>query len=98
MVRPCIDRKIENDLKFTCFKPVWIKTNEKVEIQICELEAFRLSNLEDLSNIEWAKKMWISAPTFNRLIKSAQKKIADALINWKKLRVYESNNSQKCDS
>jgi predicted DNA-binding protein (UPF0251 family) len=31
--------------------------------------------------------MWISAPTFNRILKSANKKLADAIINSKAIKV-----------
>lgn len=43
--------------------------------------------------IEAAKKMKISAPTFCRILKSANKKIADALINNKTLKVC----TQQCE-
>jgi len=36
---------------------------------------------------EWWKKMGVSAATFNRILKSAYKKITDAIINGKNLAV-----------
>jgi predicted DNA-binding protein (UPF0251 family) len=33
------------------------------------------------------KKMWVSAPTFNRIVSSAHKKITDAIVNWKALAI-----------
>jgi len=40
-----------------------------------------------MEQIEAAKKMDISQPTFNRLLASARKKIADALVNGKAIRI-----------
>jgi predicted DNA-binding protein (UPF0251 family) len=50
-------------------------------LQASELEALRLFNLENFNQEQASKKMEISASTFNRLIKSATKKITDALVN-----------------
>lgn len=98
MVRPCNNKIVEKDPEFTCFKPVWIPRNEieRVEISSEEFEAFRLSNLEQLSNKEWADKMNTSAPTFNRLVKSAQMKLADSLVNWKWIRIYKKDWTHNC--
>ena len=91
MVRPCKDRVISSEQKFTCFKPTEIPLEklEKIELKSDELEAFRLADLEWLKMEEWSEKMWISPPTFCRLVKKARKKIADFLVNWKRLRVYK---------
>lgn len=63
------------------------KKNDVIDLWIDEYEAIRLSNIENLAMIEAAKKMKISAPTFCRILKSGNKKVADALINNKKLKV-----------
>ncbi len=91
MARPCIERIIEVNQKYTCFSPSNsdIKTLEKIELKTDELEALRLAEIEEMDMNSWAKKMWISAPTFCRLVKKARKKIADFIINWKRLRVYK---------
>lgn len=98
MARPCNNKIIENDPQFTCFKPLWIPEDliEKVEINADEFEAFRLSNLEWLSNMEWWKIMDTSASTFNRLLKVAQIKIADSLVNWKWIRIYKIDWTHNC--
>lgn len=56
---------------------------EQAELLVDEYEVIRLADMEDLSMREGAEKMWISAPTFHRILKSAHKKIADAIINGK---------------
>ena len=48
-----------------------------------EIEAIRLADLESLYQQACADKMAISRTTFSRLVESARKKIADALINKK---------------
>jgi predicted DNA-binding protein (UPF0251 family) len=40
--------------------------------------------------------MQISASTFNRLLKSANKKITDFLVNWKWLRIYKIDWTHNC--
>jgi hypothetical protein len=40
-----------------------------------------------MDQAEAAKKMDVSQPTFNRLIKSARKKIADAIVNGKAIKI-----------
>ena len=52
-----------------------------------EIEAIRLANLEGLYQEEAAKKMGISRQTFGRIITSANKKIAEGLINGKSIRL-----------
>jgi len=62
-------------------------TSETIELGLDEYEAIRLSDGENLAMIAWAKTMKISAPTFCRILKSAHKKMADALINNKNIKV-----------
>ncbi len=52
-----------------------------------ELEAIRLKDLEGLDQISASEKMGISQPTFHRILTSARKKIADAFINGKVIRI-----------
>jgi len=87
-----------NDPKFTCFKPLWVPRRdiEKIEILVDEFEAFRLANYEWLLHCEWAKKMKTSPASFNRLLKSAEKKIADALINGKWIRINKKDGTFDC--
>jgi predicted DNA-binding protein (UPF0251 family) len=60
---------------------------EGVCLSLDEFEAVRLAWSEGLLQEEAAKKMRISRPTFSRMITSAQKKIADALVNIKAIRI-----------
>ncbi len=98
MSRPCKPRNIEREVEFTCFKPdvVLKKELERVELSAWELEALRLFNLKELNQEESSKKMEVSASTFNRLIKSATKKITDALVNGKWIRIYKTDWTHNC--
>ena len=88
MPRPKKERFVCTDPNIKCFWPKWWnQKTEIVEIFCDELEAIKLINLEWMNMIQWWKKMWISAPTFNRILKSAYKKITDAIINSKMLAV-----------
>ena len=54
-----------------------------------ELEALKLHDVDDLEQIDAAKKMKISQPTFARILNSAYKKIAEAIIKGKAIRIEE---------
>ena len=70
------------------FGPLLSKgSKETIELELDEYEAIRLSDHKQLAMIVAAKKMNISAPTFCRILKSAHKKIADALINNKNIKI-----------
>jgi len=56
-----------------------------------EFEAVRLKDLLGLEQEECAVKMRISQPTFHRLILSARRKIADAIVNGKAIRIEGGN-------
>jgi predicted DNA-binding protein (UPF0251 family) len=60
---------------------------DEVKITLEELESIRLCNLEDLNQEKAANRMKISQPTFHRLIKEARKKITEALVHGKSLRI-----------
>jgi predicted Fe-Mo cluster-binding NifX family protein len=58
-----------------------------VVLTIDEFEAVRLADLVGLYQEEAAKKMNVSRQTFGNIIESAHKKIADAIINAKALKI-----------
>lgn len=72
-----------------CFKPMCKPLNKvkEVYVSIDEFEAVRLACLEGLKQIDAAQLMKISRPTFSRILTSAQKKIADGLVNIKAIRI-----------
>jgi len=60
---------------------------EESILTVDEFEAVRLKDLGGLDEKDAAKKMNISQPTFNRLVSSARKKIADAIVNGKAIKI-----------
>ena len=68
-----------------CFKPICkpLSKLERVYLTIDEFEAVRLACFMGLKQIDASKKMKISRPTFSRILTSANKKIADGLVNIK---------------
>ena len=82
-------RNIDTDHSHLSFKPCGVRkdTLETVIIYEDEIEAIRLADLESLYQQECADKMAISRTTFSRLVESARKKVADALLNKKVLEV-----------
>ena len=72
-----------------CFKPLCkpLSKLETVFLTLDEFEAVRLACLEGLKQVDAAKKLKISRPTFSRILTSAQNKIADGLVNIKAIRI-----------
>ncbi len=72
-----------------CFKPLCKPLNKVkvVSLTLDEFEAVRLACLEELKQVDAAKLMKISRPTFSRILTSAQRKIADGLVNIKAIRI-----------
>lgn len=89
MVRPRICRRIGFEPNVTYFKPRGIPLRELQEILLAkdEFEAVRLKDLEGFEQGECAKKMRISQPTFHRILLSARKKIANAIITGKAIKI-----------
>jgi len=89
MVRPRRARKIRFMPDVTYFKPqgIRIRNLEITELTFDEIECVRLSEIEELSQVEAAQKMKIHQSTFQRSLAKARKKIADALINGKAIKI-----------
>ena len=60
---------------------------EEVELAMDELEALRLCDLMDLDQTKAAEKMKISQSTLQRILVSARKKTAEALIKGKAIKI-----------
>ena len=72
-----------------CFKPLCkpLKKTKGVCLSLDEFEAIRLACLDGLKQVDAAKKMKISRPTFSRIITAAHRKIADGLVNIKAIKI-----------
>ncbi len=93
MPRPRKMRMIHGEPGAVYFKPRGIPLTEleEVVLEIEEFESLRLADSEGLNQSACAKKMRVSQPTFNRIIKSAHEKVADAMVNGKAIRIEQSN-------
>jgi len=89
MPRPFKDKIVKNDPIATHFKPSFIEAEYLNEVVITreEIEAIRLGDVEKMRQREAATAMGISQPTFYRLLNQCRKKMADALVNGKLIRV-----------
>jgi predicted DNA-binding protein (UPF0251 family) len=63
-----------------------------IELTAEEVEALRLKNINGLDQIACAKIMKTSQSTFQRILSSAHKKVSQALIEGKAIRI-ENNRS-----
>jgi predicted DNA-binding protein (UPF0251 family) len=60
---------------------------DRVSLAVEELEAVRLKDLEGLDQEKAAATMNVSQPTFHRVLESARRKIADALVGGKAIKI-----------
>ena len=96
MVRPIKPRRIIFDPSVTYFKPRAIPLSilEEVDLNVDELEAIRLCDLKKLDQVKAAKKMKISQSTLQRILTSAHKKIAEALIEGKAIKIIKKRSKK----
>lgn len=89
MVRPRLQRRVHGEFSATFFKPAGIPVREldTINLTFDELEAVRLTDLEDLYQADAAEKMNVSRQTLGNIVKSAHKKIAEALIRGKAIKI-----------
>jgi uncharacterized protein len=89
MTRPKCARFVNDFPNTTFFKPRGIPLVELEEITLAfdEYEALRLADLDGLYQEDAAVQMNISRATFGRILMSAHRKVADALINGKAIKI-----------
>ena len=85
--RPKHYRWIEKVPEVTRFKPAGVpaKVLTQIRLTIDELEAIRLADFEGLYQEQAAERMNVSRQTFGRIIDSAHKKVAEALVMGKSI-------------
>ena len=91
MPRPslCFCKGIKFEPNALYFKPQGIpmRNLQVVELSLEEIEAYRLRHINDLEQQDAALKMKTSTSTYQRLLYSAYKKVADALVNGKAIKI-----------
>ena len=102
MPRPQKCRRVAYLPNVTFFKPAGIPMTllDDVCLSYEEAEAIRLKDWEGLAQEEGARKMNVSRPTFQRVLASARRKIADAILHGKAMQItggnYEMEGRQAC--
>jgi predicted DNA-binding protein (UPF0251 family) len=93
MPRPQKCRRVAYLPGVTFFKPAGVpmRALEETHLTMVEAEALRLKDLEGLDQEPAAARMNVSRPTFQRVLSSARRKVADALLNGKAIRIAGGN-------
>jgi len=88
-MRPRIKRCLRFRPRVSYFKPRGIPMRhlEEVVLLADELEAVKLYDVDGLDQTQAASKMKISQPTFARILDSSRKKISQAIIKGKAIRI-----------
>lgn len=89
MVRPHKCRHVCGNPQSYYFKPRGIPATqlEEVVLTIDQYEAIRLADIEGLYQEDAARQMNISRQTFGNIIESAHRKVGDAIVNAKALKI-----------
>ncbi|MDY7018269.1 MAG: DUF134 domain-containing protein [Nitrospirota bacterium] len=89
MPRPKISRFIRTIPAITYFKPRGVPMSrlEEVRLGVDELEALRLCDMEGLYHDKAADLIGVSRQTLGRILEQARKKVIEALVHGKALRI-----------
>lgn len=89
MPRPISERRIGAAMPVRVLKPAGLPLHdlEEVVLGFDEAEALRLADLEGLYQEAAARSMGISRQTFGRIVELAHRKVADALLNGKAIKI-----------
>ena len=93
MGRQPLWRRVKSLPQVTYFKPAGVPLAhlQETRLSVEEAEAIRLKDIEGLAQDDCAQKMSVSRPTFARILLSARRKMADALLNGKAIRIEGGN-------
>lgn len=88
-MRPKKTRWVTCDPGERCFRPQCKPLNKLkgITLNLDEFEVLRLAHLEGYDQAKIARQMKIHQSTISRILTSAHKKIADALVNIKAIRI-----------
>ena len=89
MARPKCCRRVAGEPPCQIFKPAGVPLTELTEVTLTldEVEALRLADLDGLYQEQAGERMNISRATFGRIVEQARRKVADALLHGKALRL-----------
>lgn len=89
--RPRKWRRVEFIPDIREFMPSGSVNTDSNILRIEELEALRLKDMEELDQKQCAEKMGVSRQTFQRILSSGRKKMADSLVGGKGIRIEGGN-------
>lgn len=103
MARPHRIRKVNNPPHFKGFRPIGLSDEKPVVLNLEEYEALRLSDFENLGQVEAAKTMNVSRPTYARIYETARRKVAQAFVLGKAIvfeggKVYFDSQWYSCNA
>ena len=89
MPRPPIPRMVRHMPGAVYYKPagVPLRVLAEVILGLDEMEALRLADVEGLPQEEIGRRMKVSRPTAGRILETAHRKVADAFVNGKAIRI-----------
>lgn len=89
MPRPTKKRQVGFLPQVTYFKPAGVPLKDlgEIAINVEELEAVRLKNMENYDQETAAMEMNVSRPTYQRILNAAYQKIAEALVEGKAIKI-----------
>ena len=89
MARPRNCRRVGSMPGSNYFKPrgIPLTSLEEVVLSVDEFEAIRLADLEGLYQEQAAERMKVSRQTFGRIVEAARRKVAEALVEGKALKI-----------
>ncbi|MFH1505960.1 MAG: DUF134 domain-containing protein [archaeon] len=93
MPRPRRCRRVGFQPGVNYFKPAGVKLREleTVTLKVEELEALRLKDFEGKEQTEAAEAMNVSQPTFHRILLEARKKVTEALVKGRAIKIEGGN-------
>lgn len=89
MPRPCCPRRVAASAACARFEPAGARgaAVEALTLGLDELESLRLADLGGLHHEAAAREMGVSRPTFGRIVEAARRKVAQALVEGRALRI-----------
>ena len=100
MPRPCKRRFCKAFEGDNVFKPrsIPMRDLEKTRIELGELEAMRLCDLDGLSQEEAGERMGVSRGTVQRLLKRGRAKVVRALVGSRAILIEKGENDENLRS
>jgi predicted DNA-binding protein (UPF0251 family) len=96
MPRPLRCRRVCCPPIHRLFKPQKIPARylDIIDLRLDELEALRLADMTGLTQLQAAKQMDVSQPTYNRILRSAREKVTRSIVDGCALRIQADGQNE----